>query len=221
MNGFFSFLIRMMIAVPSSIGIWSISYFSFDQTYLLSSGLSIAGGLVAYTTASALSTHRFLAKHQLTRREYKFIKQNLEEAKPKIHRLQKTLLTIRDLPSLKQRVELVRVIRKIQSLTKKEPRRFYQAEPFYFAHLDSIVELTEKYMFLLSQPKKNAEITRSLIETKSTLDELKTYIEKDLYDVISNDIEELNYEIDVAKHSIRSLKESQFIKKAGDINERK
>ncbi len=53
------------------------------------------------------------------------------------------------------------------------------------------------------------------------MDELKTYIEKDLYDVLSNDIEELNFEIDVAKNSIRSIKESQFITKAGDINERK
>ncbi|WNB91725.1 5-bromo-4-chloroindolyl phosphate hydrolysis family protein [Bacillus sp. NEB1478] len=221
MNGFLSFLLRMMIAVPASIGIWSIGYLYLNQTYLLASGISIAGGIVAYTAAGALSKHRFLAKHQLTRREYKYIKQNIDEAKPKIHRLQKSLLSIRDLPSLKQRVELVRVIRKIQSLTKKEPRRFYQAEQFYFSHLDSTVELTEKYMFLLSQPKKSAEITKSLVETKSTLSELKTYIEKDLYDVLSNDIEELNFEIDVAKNSIRSLKESQFIKKAGDIHERK
>ncbi|MDR7074391.1 5-bromo-4-chloroindolyl phosphate hydrolysis family protein [Fictibacillus barbaricus] len=221
MNGILSFILRMMIAVPASIGVWSIGYLYLNQTYLLASGISIAGGITAYTAAGAFSKHRFLSKHQLTRGEYKFIKQNIDEAKPKILRLQKTLLSIRDLPSLKQRVELVRIIRKIQSLTKKEPRRFYQAEPFYFSHLDSIVELTEKYMFLLSQPKKSAEITKSLVETKSTMDELKTYIEKDLYDVLSNDIEELNFEIDVAKNSIRSIKESQFITKAGDINERK
>jgi 5-bromo-4-chloroindolyl phosphate hydrolysis protein len=221
MNGFLDFFIRMFVAIPASVGVWLASIAGYDQTYLMSTGIAIAGGAAAYTATSLLQNQRFLHKHHLSRREYKYIRKNLDEAKPKIHRLQKTLLSIRDLPAIKQRVDLVRVVRKIQSLTEKEPRRFYQAEQFYFSHLDSAVELTEKYMFLSAQPRKTKELTQSLVETKRTLDELKEYIEKDLYQVLSNDIEDLHYEIDVAKYSIRSLKESQTIKKAGDIHERK
>jgi 5-bromo-4-chloroindolyl phosphate hydrolysis protein len=221
MNGFLTFLIRMMMAVPSSITVWLVSFFAFDQTFLLSSGIATAGGVLAYGSAAVLQKQRFLKKQRLTRSEYKYIKKNLDEASPKIVRLQKTLLSIRELPTMKQRIELVRVVRKIHTLTKKEPRRFYQAEPFYFSHLDSAVELTEKYIFLSSQPRKSAELTNSLVHTKQTLEELKVYIEKDLHQVLSNDIEDLHYEIDVAKHSIKSLKESQSIKKAGDIHERK
>ncbi|MFD1359867.1 5-bromo-4-chloroindolyl phosphate hydrolysis family protein [Fictibacillus halophilus] len=221
MNGFLAFFIRMFVAIPSSIGVWLASIIAYDQTYLISSGIAVAGGAAAYTATGLLQKQRFLSNHQLSRREYKYIRRNLDEAKPKIHRLQKALLSVRDLPTLKQRADLVRVVRKIQSLTQKEPRRFYQAEQFYFSHLDSAVELTEKYMFLTAQPRKTKELTQSLVETKRTLDELKEYIEKDLYQVLSNDIEDLHYEIDVAKYSIKSLKESQSIKKAGDIHERK
>jgi 5-bromo-4-chloroindolyl phosphate hydrolysis protein len=221
MNGFLAFFIRMFVAIPSSIGVWLTSIIAYDQTYLMSSGIALAGGTAAYTATSLLQKQRFLNSHQLSRREFKYIKKNLDEAQPKISRLQKALLSVRDLPTLKQRVELVRIVRKIHSLTKKEPRRFYQAEQFYFSHLDSAVELTEKYMFLSSQPKKSKDLTASLVETKRTLDELQNYIEKDLYQVLSNDIDDLHYEIDVAKHSIKSLKDSQFIKKAGDIHERK
>jgi 5-bromo-4-chloroindolyl phosphate hydrolysis protein len=221
MNGFLAFFIRMAVSVPSFTTVWLASFFAFDQPLLPSTGFAFAGAFLAYGSTSFLWKRRFLKKQQLTRSEYKYIKKNLSEAAPKIQRLQKTLLSIRELPSMKQRIELVRIIRRIHNLTKREPKRFYQAEPFYFSHLDSAVELTEKYIFLSSQPRKSAELTESLAETKRTLDELKTYIEKDLYQVISNDIEDLHYEIDVAKHSIRSIKESEFLKKAGDIHERK
>lgn len=221
MNGFLAFFIRMFVAIPASAGVWLASIIGYDQTYLMSSGIAIAGGAAAYTATSLLQKQRFLSNHHLSRREYKYIRKNLDEAQPKISRLQKALLSVRDLPTLKQRVDLVRVVRRIQSLIQKEPRRFYQAEQFYFSHLDSAVELTEKYMFLSAQPRKTKELTQSLVETKRTLDELKEYIEKDLYQVLSNDIDDLHYEIDVAKYLIKSLKESQSIKKAGDIHERK
>lgn len=92
----------------------------------------------------------------------------------------------------------------------KEPKRFYKAEEFYFSHLDSLVELTEKYSFISSQPKQNSEMGQSLIETRRTLIELTKVVEDDLYHVISDDINTLNFEIDVAKHTIQKKKELKF-----------
>lgn len=106
---------------------------------------------------------------------------------------------------------MIKMIRKIYSLTKKEPKRFYQAEQFYYSHLDSAMELAEKYVFLAQQPKKNRELEISLTETRKTLKELTYTIEKDLYKVIADDIDNLNFELDVAKQSIKTRKESQVI----------
>ncbi|WHY72976.1 5-bromo-4-chloroindolyl phosphate hydrolysis family protein [Fictibacillus enclensis] len=220
MNGFLGFVVKIISGFNTMAIVWLLSFFAFDQSFWLSSGLAIGGGLAGYWMASMLWNWRLLKKHQLTRGEYKYIQKNLREAKPKIHRLQKTLFSIRDIPTLKQRFELTKITRKIYSMTKREPRRFFQGERFFFTHLDSAVELTEKYAFLSSQPKKNWEIQESLSETRRTLKELTEYIEEDLYHMLSDDMEELNFELDVARHSMKMLKETKLETKAGDYHER-
>lgn len=211
MNRFLSFLVQSVVTVPSATIILFSSYFAFNQTFLMSSAISLGGGVIVYNLTSAVMTSRFLKKHQLTRKEYRYIKKNLDEAKQKISRLNKSLFTIRDLPTLKQRMDILRITRKIQSMTKTEPKRFYKAEKFYFSHLDSVVELTEKYRFLSQQPKKNHEIDVSLYETRQTLTDLTKALEEDLYYVISDDVDSLNFEIDVAKHSIKKLNDKKTI----------
>ena len=98
-------------------------------------------------------------------------------------------------------------------MTKKEPKRFYRAEEFYFSHLDSIVEMTEKYSLLASQPKKNIEINQSLLETRQTLNEMTRILEEDLYHFVANDVDHLNFEIDVAKNTIKKQNENRWLKK--------
>lgn len=206
MNSFLSWLIRAAVSIPSAIMIWFVGFLTLNHTFWISSGLALAGGILVFWLASFYTGSQFLKKNGLTRKEYRYIKKNLEEAKQKISRLHKTLFSIRHLPSLKERVELLRVIRKLYTMTKREPKRFYQAERFYFSHLDSVLELTEKYAFLSSQPKRNREIEWSLAETRSTLSELSKLVEKDLYHVLENDIDHLNFEIDVAKYAISTGK---------------
>jgi 5-bromo-4-chloroindolyl phosphate hydrolysis protein len=183
--------------------IWLSSLFGFHQSFWLSSGISVIGGVLCYWITSIYLNHRFLKKHGLKRKEYRYIKENLDEARGKVFRLHKSLLSIRHIPSITQRMELIKVSKKIYSLTRKEPKRFFQAEGFYFSHLDSAVELAEKYVFLSRQPKKTPELDQSLHEALWTLEELNKTVEKDLYKIISEDIEKLDFEIDVAKHSLK------------------
>jgi len=211
MNQFLAFLLRMLIALPTSSSVWLISYFAFNQTFWLSGAIGFGAGAIAYLITGMIQKQKFLKRHHLTRKEYQFIKKNIDDAKRKISRLHKALFSIRHIPSLKQRMELMRTTRKIYRLTKKEPKRFYKAEQFYFSHLDSAVELSEKYVFLSAQPKKTYELDQSLYETRRTLEQLTSMVEEDLYKVISDDIDQLNFEIDVAKHTIKTKKDSQII----------
>ncbi|WP_349775421.1 5-bromo-4-chloroindolyl phosphate hydrolysis family protein [Mesobacillus maritimus] len=208
MNPFLSFLIQSAVAFPSAVTIWLVSIFAINNPFWLSSGLALAGGGLVFWLVSLYTGSRFLKKNGLTRKEYRYIKKNLDEAKKKISRLHKSLFSIRHLPSLKERMELLRMIRKIFTMTKKEPKRFYRAERFYFSHLDSVLELTERYAFLSSQPKRNRELEWSLAETRSTLSEMTKLVEKDLYHVLEDDIDDLKFEIDVAKYSIKNVRDS-------------
>jgi 5-bromo-4-chloroindolyl phosphate hydrolysis protein len=203
MNSFISFMLRTAIAVPTAIIILPVSFIGFDQTFLLSSIYAVVGGASVFGFTGVYIKSQFLKKNQLTRKEYQYIKKNLDEAKKKIYRLNKTLFSIRHIPSLKQRVDVLRMTRKIYRLTKAEPKRFYKAERFFFSHLDSVLELTEKYAFLSAQPKKSHDLEISLSETRHLLDDLSKALEEDLYKVLSDDIDNLNFEIDVAKRSIK------------------
>jgi 5-bromo-4-chloroindolyl phosphate hydrolysis protein len=210
MNPAASFILRSFVAIPVTVLTGFISFVFFRQNFLPSLGIAVACGIVVYMILAIAQSRSFLKKHQLTRKEYRYIRKNLSEANKKINRLNKSLFTIRDLSSVKQRIDILRITKKIQKMAAKEPKRFYQAESFYFSHLDSIVELTEKYSFLASQPKKNLEINQSLIETRQTLNELTKVLEDDLFQVVSDDVDHLNFEIDVAKHTIKKQKDSKF-----------
>ncbi|WP_174729043.1 5-bromo-4-chloroindolyl phosphate hydrolysis family protein [Mesobacillus harenae] len=211
MNPFITFLAGAFAAIPVAITVWFVSFFGFDQAFMLSSLISLTGGAATYWLTAVVLKGRFLKRHQLTRKEYQYIKKNTEEAKHKLKRLHKVLFKIRHVPSLKQRMDLLRMTRKIYKLTLKEPKRFYKAETFYFSHLDSVLELSEKYAFLASQPTKNRELEHSLFETRQTLYELTQAVERDLDQIISDDLDHLNFEIDVAKHTIKTHHETQAI----------
>ncbi|CAM3955923.1 5-bromo-4-chloroindolyl phosphate hydrolysis family protein [Mesobacillus thioparans] len=204
------FLLRFMqtgSAIPFSAFIWLLAYAGFDQTFWMSSLYGVIGGGVMFFGVGYYLERRVLEKNRLTKKEYKYIQRNLREANVKIKKVQKSLFSIRHIRSLKQRMELLRLVKNIQRLNTREPRRFFKAEQFYFSHLDSIMELSEKYAFLSSQPGKNRELERSLYDTQDTLKELTKIVEKDLSYMLADDIDHLNFEIDVAKHSIKKLNE--------------
>lgn len=206
MKQFVQFFTRSSIATVSTVTIWIVSYFPLSLPYVVSSAYAIGGGALTYFTVKGITTQRFLKQNQLSRKEYKYIKKNLNEASKKIARLRKSLVNVRSLTSIKQNIDILRVVNKIYTIVKNEPRRFYLVEPFFYSHLESLVEISEKYYFLTSQPKKNAELSISLSETRRTIDNLAETVEKDLYDVLAKDIDNLHFEVDVAKLRIDKTK---------------
>ena len=205
MRHFFEFILRSAAGVSTTILVWLISFFAFDQTVLASLLIGFLGGTGVYLLLGWILNKQYLKENGITRREYKYIRNNLKEAKEKINRLQKAVLRIRNFPDMKQNYEVIKLVNKIYSTTKKEPKRFFKAEQFYFTNLDSIVEITEKYALLHSQPAKTPELKISLKETRLTIDKLTDSLENDLYRVLEDDIDDLRFELDVAKKTMERL----------------
>ncbi len=204
------FLLRFMqvgSAIPFSAFIWLLTFAGFNQTFWMSSLYGVIGAGVMFFGVGYYLERNVREKNRLTKKEYKYIQRNLKEANEKMKKIQKSLFTIRHIRSLKQRMELLRLLKNIQRLTTRDPRRFFTAEQFYFSHLDSIMELSEKYAFLSSQPGKNRELEHSLYDTQDTLKELTKIVEKDLNTMLEDDLDDLHFEIDVAKHSIKNRNE--------------
>ncbi|WP_062350760.1 5-bromo-4-chloroindolyl phosphate hydrolysis family protein [Bacillus kwashiorkori] len=203
MQSFFQFIIRIFAAGFSTVVAWLISFFGFDQSFLASGFFAIGTGAAIFYLIKWGFHRYFLSQHGITHREYKFIRRNLKEAKPKIRRLQKSLVNLRSIINLNQNLEIYRVANRIYTTTKKDPRRFFLVEQFYYSHLDTLVELSEKHAFLSSQPTKTSELNESLRETRFMINKMADTVKQDLYNMIEGDIDDLHFELDVAKQTIK------------------
>ncbi|MBA5819619.1 5-bromo-4-chloroindolyl phosphate hydrolysis family protein, partial [Escherichia coli] len=70
----------------------------------------------------------------------------------------------------------------------------------------SLVELTEKYAFLEKQPVKDKKIYQTLSDTRTLLNDLSRVIEKDLFTLLNQDVNNLDFELEVVKNSISKQK---------------
>ncbi|WP_174615987.1 5-bromo-4-chloroindolyl phosphate hydrolysis family protein [Virgibacillus ihumii] len=145
-----SFLLRSTAGLFGYFIIWPISFFAFEQAFLLSVLYALVGGGSVFFAVKGVQRGIDIKRSGLKVGEYRYITKNLKEAKKKISRLQKVLFRIRNFRDARQNLLLMQTVRKIYTNTKKEPERFYKAERFYYKNLDSLVEIAEKYTYLLA-----------------------------------------------------------------------
>ncbi|BCB04277.1 5-bromo-4-chloroindolyl phosphate hydrolysis family protein [Bacillus sp. KH172YL63] len=207
MNTFLQFMLRSVIGFSMGTSSFIAYLLLFDLGFPLTLLASIGTGLFFYITVKAVQKKWWLGKNGLSSKEFRYINRNLKEAKEKVKRLQRQQLKVRSLGAFKQILEINRLSRRIYVLVKKEPKRFFSAESFFFYHLDSVVEITEKYTFLASQPGKNKEAFLSLQQTRTTLDDLTDSLEKDLHKVLANDMDTLQFELNFANQHLSHKKD--------------
>lgn len=195
MIAFFTF-----ISIDWSLWIAAILFFVF---YFLSS-----------FSIKQIQLHHKLKKFGLTRGEYRHIKSQLSEASKKIRELNRHYGKVRSIRAFKQLFEMNRLAKRIFSIVKSNPRKFYSAEKFFYSHLDTAVELTSKYSLLVAQPVKDTEMKLALQQTRDTLESINNVMEEDLRNVLSSDIEELKMELSYAKISV---KQNEPLKLKGDL----
>lgn len=206
MRAVYQFFVQSAAALTGSAGAWMISFFVYGQAFIASSLIALIGGGAVFLTAGQVMNYRHVKLNGLTRKEYKYIDSNLKEAKEKLTRLRKALYHIRSIQEAKQNLEIYRTAQRIYTNVKNEPKRFYKAEAFFYSHLDSMMELAEKYAYLSAQPAKSREIQDSLRDTRKTIFMLGESVKKDLNVMLDDDIDTLHFELDVAKQSISRAK---------------
>lgn len=207
MNTFLQFLVRTVFSFSIGTSSFIAYLLLFDLGFPLTLLSSFGTGILLFFIVKGLQKRWWLQKNGLSSQEFRYINKNLKEAKEKVKRLQKQQLRVRSLGAFKQILELNRLSRRIYQLVKKEPKRFFSGESFFFYHLDSVVEITEKYTFLAAQPGKNKEAFLSLQQTRTTLDDLTESLEKDLQNVLANDMDTLQFELNFANQHLSHKKD--------------
>lgn len=197
------FLIRHLLSIPIFIGSWIGLQSGLDLHFALDGLLSVGSYGVSNQLIKMVQSRMIVTKHGLTMAEFRHIKRQLKDAKIKLKQLNSYFIKVRSIRAFKQLYEMNRLAKRIFQIVKTNPKKFYQAESFFYAHLETAVELTSKYTLLVSQPVKAPDVQIALQETRDTLLELNHAMEKDLRQVLSSDIEHLKMELDFAKISLK------------------
>lgn len=190
------FFTRHFIAAPISFGSWLYFILGAGFNFFAATGLLIAIYFASSFTIKQIQIASVLKEFGMSRSEYNYIKGQLTIAKQKLKRLNSYYGKVRSVQAFKQLHEMNLLSRKIMNTVKTNPQKFYHVENFFYAHLDSAVELTSKYAMLVNQPLKDEEIQTALQNTRETLTHVSNQLEQDLRNAIATDIETLKMEID-------------------------
>ncbi|MDV6377109.1 5-bromo-4-chloroindolyl phosphate hydrolysis family protein [Sporosarcina sp. GW1-11] len=214
MNFIKNFFTRHLIMAPTSLFTWIFLVSGAGLNFFVSSAIGVglyAGGYAAIKEIQLRST---LKQFGLARSEYKHIEQQVIESKKKVKQLTNMYGQVRSIQAFRQVYDMAAKARRIIKIVQTNPRKFYQVETFFYAHLDSAVEITSKYGLLVNQPLKDAEIKIALQHTRETLADLNQEMERDLRNAVATDLEQLRMEIDFVDVTIN--KEKPLLESKGE-----
>lgn len=214
------FIIRHLLSIPIFIGSWIVLQSGLELHFAQSGLLSVGSYAISIQLIKMIQSRKLVTRYGISMSEYRHIKKQLKEAKGKLKQLNGYFVKVRSVRAFKQLFEMNRLAKRIFNIVKTNPKKFYQVETFFYAHLDTAVQLTSKYTLLVSQPVKATDVLIALQETRETLLDLNQVMEQDLHQVLSSDIEHLKMELDFAKVSFKKQDLSLLMK--GEIkNDRK
>ncbi|ETP70064.1 5-bromo-4-chloroindolyl phosphate hydrolysis protein [Planococcus glaciei] len=222
MKPFEKFIQRQTVSLPLMTVMFPVLYMG-AEIGLIASGAVAAGTYLASTsTMKHVQYSSDSKKLGMTRSEYKNVRNQVKEAKLKIKQLQKSSYQVRSISSFKQLMNMAKVANKIVAHVQQNPRKFYLAESFFYSHLESAVELTQKYALLVGQPVKDRELKVALQDTREMLHSMSDVLERDLKKVLSTDVEQLRMELDYARltvdqHNNQKLLEQYPTDSEGDV----
>ncbi len=211
-----NFFKRHLIAAPIGFGSFLFFIFGTSLTFLPTIALPfvVYFGSIFVIKQYQISTN--LKQLGMPRSEYNYIRQQLKSAQVKLKRLNSYYGKVRSVQAFRQLHEMNTLSRRIIGIIKDNPKKFYHVENFFYAHLDSAVELTSKYSILVNQPLKDKEIQIALQNTRETLTHVNEQLEQDLRSALTSDIETLRMEIDFV--DISRNKDKQLLEMKGETD---
>lgn len=200
------FFIRHFITAPISFGSWLYFVMGAGMNIFAATGLLVAIYFAGTFTLKQIQLSSNLKKLGMSRSEYSHIKGQITGAKMKIKRLNGLYGQVRSIQAFRQLHEMSSLSRRILNIVRSNPKKFYDVEKFFYAHLDSAVELTSKYALLINQPLKDKELRIALQNTRETLGDVNKQLEQDLRSVLASDIDQLQMEIDFVDVTMNNKK---------------
>lgn len=139
----------------------------------------------------------------MTDQEIDFFRDTMNSTKKQIVQLQENMNTSTKLRAIDLRNDTLRVSKALFKELVREPKKLHLANHFLYTHLPNLVDLTSKYLEIDAHEIKNKQTYEKLEESAQIIDQVSKLIKKDYEQFVSDDLEDLDIEITVAKNSLK------------------
>ena len=118
--------------------------------------------LASYFPIQRLTSRKYLNEIGLSRRDYRYVRAQLNQAQLKIRNILKSFINIRSIKDFRQVNDIYRISRSIYTSIKQRPGMFFKVEGFFYSHLDNALNLVDSYTRLARMPRKSKKKSKSL-----------------------------------------------------------
>ncbi|MBC3070739.1 5-bromo-4-chloroindolyl phosphate hydrolysis family protein [Staphylococcus capitis] len=192
-------LFGVLVGIPVAFIVWMVTVFAWDLSFLIYAIVGAGGFLLSYFPTQRLTSRKYLNEIGLSRRDYRYVRTQLNQAQLKIRTILKSFMNIISIKDFRQVNDIYRISRSIYTSIKQRPGMFFKVEGFFYSHLDNALNLVDSYTRLSRMPRKSKEEKQKLEQTRITLDEVKRTLIADLKRLNEEDYERLDVEMELNK----------------------
>lgn len=144
----------------------------------------------------------FYKSKGLSKDEIKFFRETMQTAKINLLDLEQNMRQSTKLTAIEKRNNTIHLAKSLFKDITNEPNRLHEVDKFLYVHLPSLKDLTAKYVEVESHEIKQRSTFQILDESAGTIDGMCNLIAEDYVSFKSDDIENIEFEIELAKKSI-------------------
>ena len=202
----------------------AVFFFVFEFDIITSLVLTLVMGAILFHYRSKTTTKKnkqplakvssqkeeFYHSKGLTKDEIQLFRKTMQTAREHIYAIEKSTNKSNKLKAIAIRHNTIAIIKDFFKHIVEQPNRLHEVNHFLYTYLPNLKEITESYVEIDSHLAKTKETYQSLETGSKTMEDLCQLITKDYLSFMSNGIDDIDIEVELANHVLnRDNKENE------------
>ncbi len=142
----------------------------------------------------------FYRQNGLSREEINLFRETMHTAREQIYTIEQNMDSRTKLKAISKRNDTIEILKDFFRHIVEQPQRLHEVGGFLYTHLPNLKELTETYLEIDNHVAKSKKTYLALEKSATTIDEMCKLIRDDYLMFMSNDLDNMNVELELAKH---------------------
>lgn len=159
----------------------------------------------------------FYRSKGLSKDEMNLFRNTMHSAREDIYKIEENVQSRNKLKAIVTRNNTINILKDFFKHIVEQPERLHEVNKLLYTYLPNLKELTNQYVEIDGHIAKNKETYQSLENSATTIDEMCKLITKEYLDFMSNDIDNMDIELELANHVLkRDNKENIEVKEPSE-----